>query len=53
MNSTFWLSRDTSVATVEYDTSVKRVSEYNTLKIVNTQAGASSGSKDLAIGTLP
>lgn len=52
MNSTFWQSRDTSVATVGYDTSVKRVSEYNTLKIVNAQAGASSGSKDLAIATL-
>ncbi len=50
-NETYWKTRDASVATLSCDTTVKRVAEYNTLKIVNTQAGSSSGSKDLAFVT--
>ena len=50
-NTAFWASRNTSTATVTVDTTVKHDSRYNTLKIVNTAAGASSGSKDLLFAT--
>ncbi len=46
-NTTFWASRNTAVSTVSADTTVKHDSRYNTLKIVNTEAGSSSGNKDL------
>ncbi len=49
INTTYWSSRDTSVATVSYSTKVKRVSSYNTLEIVNTAPGASG--KDLTFRT--
>lgn len=50
-NTSFWASRNTSISTVSVDTAVKHDSRYNTLKIVNTAAGASSGSKDLLFAT--
>lgn len=50
-NASFWASRNTSISTVSVDTEVKHDSRYNTLKIVNTAAGASSGSKDLLFAT--
>ncbi len=49
INTVFWSSRNTSVATVSYSTKVKRVSDYNTLEIINTAAGGNS--KDLTFRT--
>ena len=49
LDTATWYSRDTSVSTISCDSSVKRVSDCNTLKIVNASAGSSG--KDLAIPT--
>ena len=49
--SGLYLSRNTSVATVSGDSTVKRVSDCDTLKIVNKSAGGSSSSKDLSFCT--
>ncbi len=50
LDTDYWLSRNTSVATISVDKSVKHDSKYNTLKIVNSSAGKSGN--DLGFRTL-
>ncbi|MBR6513562.1 MAG: S-layer homology domain-containing protein [Clostridia bacterium] len=49
LDADHWKSRNTSVATIAIDSSVKHDSNYNTLKIVNASAGKSGN--DLAFRT--